>query len=141
MTTISKRPSIQPGYPARTPLAHPVAAMQVTARRDSSNDAFYFFADQLGTSRIVAEVRSGQTTAALCYDADFYPFGDERAYTTTCSPIYKFTEHERDSECNLDNLGARFASSMIDTFQSPDPENDGADPSPPAEVEYVCLVA
>jgi RHS repeat-associated protein len=104
---------------------------QLTERRDSSNDAFYFFADHLGTSRTIAEVPSGQTTATLCYDADFYPFGGERAYTTTCSPIYKFTGHERDSESNLDNLGARFASSVIGRFLSPDPYNYGAEPTAP----------
>jgi RHS repeat-associated protein len=87
------------------------------ARRDSSNNVFYYFADELGTSRTV--VQSGSTSP--CYDADFYPFGGERAYTTTCSQNYKFTGKERDSESGLDNFGARYNSSQMGRFMSPDP--------------------
>ena len=67
------------------------------ARRDSSNDIYYYFADHLGTSRSI--VQSGSTSP--CYDADFYPFGGERAYATTCGQNYKFTSKERDSESGL----------------------------------------
>jgi RHS repeat-associated protein len=91
------------------------------ARHDSSNNVYYYAADHLGTSRVMALVPSGQTTASLCYDADFYPFGGERAYTNTCSQNYKFTGKERDSESNLDNFGARYNSSSIGRFMSPDP--------------------
>ena len=41
------------------------------ARRDSSGDVFYYLSDHLGTSRVIAEVASGQTTATLCYDVRF----------------------------------------------------------------------
>jgi hypothetical protein len=41
------------------------------ARRDSSGNVFYYLADQLGSSRVIAEVPSRQATATLCYDADF----------------------------------------------------------------------
>ena len=57
----------------------------------------------------------------MCYDADFYPFGGERAYTNTCTQNYKFTGKERDSESNLDNFVARYDSSSIGRFMSPDP--------------------
>jgi RHS repeat-associated protein len=97
------------------------------ARRDSSNNVLYYFADQLGTTRVNAQVLSGQTTATLCYDADFYPFGGERAYTDTCTQNYKFTGKERDSESGLDNFEARYNSSVIGRFMSPDPENAGAE--------------
>jgi len=90
------------------------------ARRDDSGDAFYYFADQLGTSRSLAEVASGTTTATLCYDADFYPFGGERAYTNTCAQNYKFTGKERDSESGLDNFGARYYASTMGRFMRPD---------------------
>ncbi len=94
---------------------------QRIARRDPSNNVFYYFADHLGTSRTIAEVASGQSTAALCYDADFYPFGGERTpILNTCSQNYKFTGKERDTESNLDNFGARYDASNIGRFMNPD---------------------
>jgi RHS repeat-associated protein len=88
------------------------------ARRNSSNAVFYYFADHLGTSRVM--VQAGQTTP--CYDADFYPFGGERApLVNTCSQNYKFTGKERDAETGLDKMGARFYSSGVGRFNSTDP--------------------
>lgn len=89
-------------------------------RRDSVGDVFYYFADHLGTSRTMAQVLSGQTTAGLCYDADFYPFGGERTYTNTCPQNYKYTAKERDTESGLDNFGARYSASSLGRFMSPD---------------------
>jgi RHS repeat-associated protein len=87
------------------------------ARRDSSGNVFFYFADHLGTSRVI--VQSGQTTP--CYDADFYPFGGEHGpFVNTCPQNYKFTGKERDSESGLDNFGARFDSSALGRFLSPD---------------------
>jgi RHS repeat-associated protein len=65
-------------------------------------------------------VPSGQTTATLCYDADFYPFGAERTYTNTCSQNYKFTGKERDPESNLDDFGVRYYASNMGRFMSAD---------------------
>jgi RHS repeat-associated protein len=94
------------------------------ARRDSSGNVYYYFADHLGTSRNI--VQAGQTTA--CYDADFYPFGGEITYTNSCpqNQKYKFTGKERDSESGLDNFGARYNTSRFGRFMSPDPGNAGA---------------
>ena len=97
------------------------------ARRDSSGNALYYFGDHLGTSRSVATILSGQNTATLCYDADFYPFGGERSYVNSCSQNYKFTSKERDSESALDNFGARYYSASMGRFMVPDWTND---PSP-----------
>jgi len=94
---------------------------QRIARRDSSGDVYYYFADHLGTSRTMAQVLSGQTTATLCYDGDFYPFGGERAYTSTCPQNYKFTGKERDTESSLDYFGARYYASSMGRFMSTDP--------------------
>ncbi|MFZ0410206.1 MAG: RHS repeat-associated core domain-containing protein, partial [Candidatus Acidiferrales bacterium] len=101
------------------------------ARRDASGNVFYYSQDHLGTSRVLAEVPSGGSTATLCYDADFYPFGGERAYTNTCAQNYKFTGKERDTESHLDNFSARYNSSTLGRFMSPDPGNAGADPTNP----------
>jgi RHS repeat-associated protein len=101
------------------------------ARRDGSGNIFYYLADHLGSSRVMAEIPAGQTTATLCYDADFYPFGGERAYTNTCQQNYKFTGKERDPESGLDNFEARYYGSSIARFTSPDDPGAGwnlADP-------------
>jgi RHS repeat-associated protein len=45
--------------------------------------------------------------------------------------VDKFTGKERDSESGLDNFGARYDSSSIGRFMSPDPENVGASPDDP----------
>jgi len=101
------------------------------ARRDSSNNIIYYATDHLGTSRVIASVPSGSNTAALCYDADFYPFGGERPYINTCSQAYKFSGKERDTESGLDNFAARFDSSTVGRFMSPDPDNAGAQSANP----------
>jgi RHS repeat-associated protein len=89
------------------------------ARVNSSGNVFYYFADHLGTSRVI--VQDG-TTPTLCYDADFYPYGVERPpYTNTCSQNYKFNGKERDSESGLDNFGARYNSSQYGRFMTLDP--------------------
>ncbi len=105
---------------------------QRIARRDPSNNVFYYFADHLGTSRAIAEVPSGQSTATLCYDADFYPFGGERtAILNTCSQNYKFTGKERDTESGLDNFEARYDSSSLGRFMSADELGLGQHPENP----------
>ena len=43
------------------------------ARRDPSNNVVYYFADHLGTSRIVANA-----AGTILGDSDFYPFGGQR---------------------------------------------------------------
>ena len=90
------------------------------ARRDSSGDVFYYMADQIGSSRVIAEVPAGQTTATMCYDGDFEPYGGEHAYVNSCPQNYKFTGKERDAESNLDNFGARYYASTTGRFMSPD---------------------
>jgi RHS repeat-associated protein len=87
------------------------------ARRDSSGNVFYYFSDDLGTSREI--VQAGQSTP--CYDTEFYPYGGERVYTNTCSQNYLFTGKERDSESGLDNFGARYYSSQFGRWMSVDP--------------------
>jgi RHS repeat-associated protein len=46
--------------------------------------------------------------------------------TNTCAQNYKFTGKERDPESGLDNFGARYDSSSMGRFMSPDPANAGA---------------
>jgi len=87
------------------------------ARRDSSNNVDYYFADHLGTARVV--VNAGGTTLD---DSDFYPFGGERPVVgPTSGNTYKFTGKERDSESGLDYFGARYYGSSMGRFMKPDP--------------------
>lgn len=81
----------------------------------ASGSALYYAGDHLGTSRVMV-----QSNGTLCYDADFTPFGGERAYISTCSQNYKFTGKERDSESGLDNFGARYDASSLGRFMTPD---------------------
>ncbi len=105
---------------------------QRIAHRDSPGNTFYYFADHLGTSRVIAEVPFGSNTATICYDADFYPFGGEHTpVTNTCSQAYKFTGKERDNESGLDYFIARQYGSSMGRFSSPDePFVDQAESTP-----------
>lgn len=82
---------------------------------------YYYFADELGTSRAITN-----SSGVVCYDADFYPFGGERVYTNNCDPDYKFTGKERDEESNLDYFSARYYSWQFGRFLTPDPAGTSA---------------
>jgi RHS repeat-associated protein len=104
------------------------------ASRNGTGTIFYWFADQLGSTRtITTGSGTGQTPGQLCYDADFTPYGQEISYTgrlqtTACPPNYKFTGYERDPETaygqgdtGLDYAFARYYSSRLARFLSTDP--------------------
>jgi RHS repeat-associated protein len=91
------------------------------ARRDYLNNVSYYFADHLGTARVVTDA-----SGTILDDSDFYPFGGERPIVSSSGNSYKFTSKERDSESGLDNFGARYDSSSLGRFMSPDPYNAGA---------------
>jgi RHS repeat-associated protein len=84
---------------------------------DSSGNTDYYFADHLGSSRVVTN-----SSGSILDDSDFYPFGGERPITSSSGNSYKFTGKERDAESGLDNFGARYNSSNLGRFMSPDPE-------------------
>jgi RHS repeat-associated protein len=54
-------------------------------------------------------------------ESDFSPFGTEYVVTGPGSNRYKFTGKERDAETGLDDFGARYYSSAMGRFTSPDP--------------------
>jgi RHS repeat-associated protein len=90
------------------------------ARRDSSGSVFYYFADHLGSSRVVTNA-----TGTIVDESDFYPFGGERVVVNNDSNPYKFTGKERDPESGLDYFGARYFSSAMGRFSSTDPKGLG----------------
>jgi RHS repeat-associated protein len=85
------------------------------ARRDSSSNIEYYFADQIGSARVVTNA-----SGTILEDCDYFPYGG-----SGCSPSsinnYLFTGKERDSESGLDNFGARYYSSQYGRFMRPDP--------------------
>ncbi len=88
---------------------------RVAHRVVSGNVISYYGEDFLGSSRQIYT-----SASALCYDADFYPFGGERTVTNTCVQNYKFEGKERDTETNNDDFGARYYSSSFGRWTSPD---------------------
>ncbi len=86
---------------------------QRVASENSSNSVNWYFADHLGTARLVFSLNGDD-------QSDFYPFGGERVMTTGAGNHYKFTSKERDSESGLDNFAARYNSSTIGRFMSAD---------------------
>jgi RHS repeat-associated protein len=61
------------------------------------------------------------SSGTVCYDADFTPFGGERAITNTCPQNnYKFEGKERDTETGNDDFGARYYSNRLGRWLSSD---------------------
>jgi RHS repeat-associated protein len=81
----------------------------------ASSTPIYYVEDMLGTSRVITT-----NTGAVCYDADFYPYGGERPYTNSCAQNYKFEGKERDTETGNDDFGARYYSNRFGRWLSAD---------------------
>jgi RHS repeat-associated protein len=92
-----------------------------------SSTEYLAYADALGSTRTMTDA-----TGHLCYDAAFYPFGGERAYTSTCGQNYKFAGMERDPETGDDHTLFRQYASNYGRWLSPDPADlAAADPANP----------
>ncbi len=100
------------------------------ASRNGAGAIFYYFADQLGSTRTITTGNgTGQTSGQLCYDQDYTPYGQEvfttaqmsRLQTTACPPNYRFTGYEYDSETGLNYAFARYYSPRLGRFMSTDP--------------------
>jgi RHS repeat-associated protein len=78
-------------------------------------------ADWLGSERILT-----YNAGIICETITSLPFGDGITTTGGCwrrRPLY-FTGKERDAESGLDNFGARYNTSSMGRFMSPDPSMD-----------------
>jgi RHS repeat-associated protein len=53
-------------------------------------------------------------------ESDYYPYGGEQLLCNRVPQNYKFTGKERDSESGLDNFGARYDTSSLGRFMTPD---------------------
>src|SRR5258708_20174702 len=72
------------------------------APRDSTNAVSYYFADHLGTARIVASA-----TGTVLDDSDFYPVGGERPTASSSGNTYKFSRKEPNPEPSPPTLRTR----------------------------------
>jgi RHS repeat-associated protein len=90
------------------------------ARRDPDGAVLYYFADHLGSSRVVTNV-----TCTIVAESDYYPFGGERIVVNNDPNPYKFTSKERDPESGLDYFVARYFGATLGRFLSPDPGGAG----------------
>jgi RHS repeat-associated protein len=77
-----------------------------------SNTGF-FHQDHLGSTRLVT-----LSDKSIYENMDFLPFGEQIAGGSGVT--HKFTEKEHDGESNLDNFGARYYSSALGRFMTPD---------------------
>lgn len=87
------------------------------ARRDANGDKRYYFSDHLGSASVVTG-----PTGAIQSESDYYPYGGEIVITAGSGipNRYKFTGKERDAESGLDNFGARYYTSSLGRFMTPD---------------------
>jgi RHS repeat-associated protein len=84
----------------------------------TTGHTFFDHGDWLSTER--ARTNS---TGSVCETISSLPFGDNQVDSDSCvdvSPMH-FTGKERDTESNLDAFGARYYSSTLGLFMSPDP--------------------
>ena len=87
------------------------------ARRDADNSVKYYFSDSLGSASVITNTQGAMPPLA---ESDYYPYGGEIPITTGDPNHYKFTGKERDSESGLDNFGARYFTSNLGRFMTPD---------------------
>jgi RHS repeat-associated protein len=89
----------------------------------TGGQAYWDLTDWLGTER----VRVNAVTGAVSEICTSLPWGDNlQCSSTDISPMH-FTSKQRDSESGLDNFEARYNSSSLGRFTSPDPSNAGID--------------
>jgi RHS repeat-associated protein len=84
--------------------------------------------DHLGSTRLLTNYNGPSVIEC----DDYYPFGEQVSCGGTSTTTHKFTGYERDAESGLDNAQARYNSSSLGRFMSPDPiGNFVADPTNP----------
>ena len=92
-----------------------------------SSTTYFVHGDHLGSTRLM----TAYPTPSVAECDDYYPFGELISCGSTGDTTHKFTGKERDTESNLDNFEARYRSSTLGRFMSPDPGNIGADATNP----------
>ena len=92
-----------------------------------SGTAHYYFSDHLGSTGVITDPTGTEVQEAYYY----YPYGGLVSSSGSDPNHYKFTGKERDSESGLDNFGARYNTSSLGRFMTPDPSPNGIAPGDP----------
>jgi len=103
---------------------------QRIARRDSSSNVYYYFADHLGSARVVTN-----SSGTVLDDCDYFPYGMLiNSSCVTSGNQYLFTSKERDTvnEGGDDYFGARYYMSAYGRFLIPD-KSEAPSPVPYAD--------
>jgi RHS repeat-associated protein len=87
-----------------------------------SSGSYYDVVDRLGTTRAVFSTSQGQVVESLVSAA----YGEQEQQSGQNLPVYKFTGYQRDSETNNDYAFARYYSSSMGQFLTPDPAGQSA---------------
>jgi RHS repeat-associated protein len=94
--------------------------MRVVRKDLPSGQIHDYMNDPLGTARMVVTPVNA-STVTIDEDADYYPYGGEIVVSgSSAATKYKFTGKERDTESGLDNFGARYFTSSMGRFMTPD---------------------
>jgi len=93
---------------------------QLVTREEASDWVDHYGLDALGNVRWVYGTNSGSPYTVNWDVSDHYPFGTERVLQSNSTNNRKFTSKERDSESGNDNFGARYYSSAMGRWMSPD---------------------
>jgi len=116
--------AMTPGVVAETDLAGTTKSEYIffdgerVARRDGATGTggiFYYFSDNLKTASIITD-----SAGVIKAESDYYPWGGELQFVNNDSNDYKFTGKKRDAETGIDYFGARYYSSAMGRFLSPD---------------------
>lgn len=112
------------------------------ARSDPSSGAqYYYFVDQIGSTRSVAEVTPSNSPAdgTVCFSVDYHPYGQDAVDANlSCLQNYKFAGYEQDGETGLYYAFARYYNDRLGRFMSGDPlGGDGSDPQTLNRYSYV----
>ena len=90
---------------------------RVAMKRMSDATVHYYFADQIGSANVVTNATGAMPPEQ---DIEYHPYGEQQVYTDTLGQEYRFTGKEHDPETNNDYFGARYYSSVMGRFLTPD---------------------
>ncbi|MGB8661128.1 MAG: RHS repeat-associated core domain-containing protein [Candidatus Acidiferrum sp.] len=97
---------------------------QRVGRGLTTNEVGFYMTDALGSVRYLGGSATG-------YRFDYFPFGAPILDSDTGDDRYQFTGKERDSESGLDDFDARYYSSSMGRFMSPDDPDEDQHPANP----------
>ncbi len=108
------------------------AGMRIARSDVSSSTVYYYFVDQIGSTRVVA-----QADGTVSFKQEYFPYGQE-VYSQSFDPGYKFAGYEADPESGLAYAFARYYSPLQGRFTTADPVGgDLGDPQTLNRYSYV----